>query len=86
MYSQMAEFDNIAHTTSYRDLLTTQLPRASTETVLKVNLWISFRLYGYAASKAYVAYKDDQFLALAQQFWEFARGYWISDEDVEAKQ
>ncbi|KAG7100243.1 hypothetical protein E1B28_002017 [Marasmius oreades] len=78
LYSQMAELDIITRNTSYRELLQDQLPRSAAEL-------LDYLVHGYAATKAYIAYRDDHFLTLAQQLWEVGRAYCISDEDIEAK-
>ncbi|KAG7100237.1 hypothetical protein E1B28_002011 [Marasmius oreades] len=44
-----------------------------------------WREYGYAASKAYIAYQDDRYMTIAQQLWDFGRSYSISDEEIESK-
>ncbi|KAG7100240.1 hypothetical protein E1B28_002014 [Marasmius oreades] len=100
LYSQMAELDTITRNTTYREILQDQLPQAAAELVSsdlvrfflydsdsKANFQLhDNRVHGYAATKAYIAYRDDHFLTLAQQLWEFGKAYCISDEDIEAKQ
>ncbi|KAJ7573690.1 hypothetical protein C8J56DRAFT_1065825 [Mycena floridula] len=38
--------------------------------------------YGYAATRAYVAYKDTDFLTWAQESWEFGRSFVLSAADL----
>ncbi len=44
--------------------------------------FISHRNYGYAAARAYTAYQDPDFLALAVTSWTSARQYTISGEQA----
>ena len=45
-------------------------------------LLISYRSYGYAAARAYTAYRDPEFLTLAATSWASARRYTISSEQA----
>jgi hypothetical protein len=45
---------------------------------------VGFRSYGYAAARAYVAYKDRVFLQYAVESWWFGRTYTLSQADIDA--
>jgi hypothetical protein len=44
----------------------------------------SNRTYGFAATRAYVAYHDDVFLQYAFDSWNSGRSYTMSDADIKA--
>ncbi|KAL0066829.1 hypothetical protein AAF712_006232 [Marasmius tenuissimus] len=41
-------------------------------------------VYGYAALRSYLAYRDDNFLKVAQTIWNDGAAYMLSESDVEA--
>ncbi|KAF9258159.1 hypothetical protein L218DRAFT_1005342 [Marasmius fiardii PR-910] len=86
LYSQMAEFDKLTQNTFYRDLVQVQLPQASVEAVASPLTTIEdYSVYGYAASKFYLAYQDTSFLNMAEEFWNLGRAYYISEKDITSK-
>ncbi|KAJ7923590.1 hypothetical protein B0H13DRAFT_2655064 [Mycena leptocephala] len=95
-YYQMAEFDIVSNGTQYRDALQRYFPLAQTNrgnftdtlvSILSANpeLFVHYGLsYGYAAARAYVAYKDRVFLQYAVESWWFGRTYTLSQADIDA--
>ncbi|KAJ7117083.1 hypothetical protein C8R44DRAFT_627232, partial [Mycena epipterygia] len=78
LYSQMAEFDLATNQSTYEDtleqyFLLAQENRANFSDELS---------YGYAAARAYAAYKNPTFLQYAIQSWWFGRSYTLSQDDI----
>ncbi|KAK0216387.1 hypothetical protein IW262DRAFT_214172 [Armillaria fumosa] len=80
LYAQMAEFDRLTNQTKYKETLKQYFVLAesvSPDFLNKIN-------YGYAAVRAYTAYQDPNFLALAVTSWTSAKRYTISKEQAAA--
>ncbi|KAK0433848.1 hypothetical protein EV421DRAFT_1993812 [Armillaria borealis] len=74
LYAQMAEFDRLTNQTKYKQTLKQYFDLAES---------IDYGLnYGYAAARAYTAYRDPDFLALAVTSWTSARRYTISKKQA----
>ncbi|THV03949.1 hypothetical protein K435DRAFT_962088 [Dendrothele bispora CBS 962.96] len=78
LYSQMAEFDLLFNQTKYRDQLKSYFPLAEQAR----SSFLDEFVYGYAATKAYVAYKDEEFLTYAEISWNSGNEYTLSDDNV----
>ncbi|KAJ6560643.1 hypothetical protein DFH09DRAFT_1279584 [Mycena vulgaris] len=79
-YYQMAEFDVVTSGTKYRDALQRYFPLAQSS---RGNFTDPLS-YGYAAARAYTAYKDPTFLQYAVESWWFGRTYTLSQANVDA--
>ncbi|KAL0569264.1 hypothetical protein V5O48_012707 [Marasmius crinis-equi] len=74
--AEMADFDIFTGQTRYKEIaqkhylpaFRTLIPRTST--------------YGYAATRAYVAYKDEEFLDIAQDYWNATRSLTLSEPET----
>ncbi|KAJ7619856.1 hypothetical protein DFH06DRAFT_1235184 [Mycena polygramma] len=78
-YYQMADFDIAVSGTQYRNALQQYF-------ILAQNGRSNFTdpiSYGYAAARAYTAYKDPLFLEYAVESWWFGRGYTISQVNAD---
>ncbi|KAK0229429.1 hypothetical protein EDD85DRAFT_793909 [Armillaria nabsnona] len=74
LYAQMAEFDRLTNQTKYKDMLMQYLASAE----LVQSDFLDELNYGYAAARAYAAYRDPYFLNLAVTSCTSARRYTIS--------
>ncbi|KAJ6473979.1 hypothetical protein C8R47DRAFT_1221239 [Mycena vitilis] len=81
LYYQMAEFDVASNGTQYRDTLKQYFTLAAQNNHANFSDALS---YGYAAARAYTAYKDPVFLQLAVESWWFGRSYTLSTADTGA--
>ncbi|KAF9255996.1 hypothetical protein L218DRAFT_1007920 [Marasmius fiardii PR-910] len=82
-YSQMADFDILTNNKTHYHLLQAQLPLAIADAASSPRVAIvDYLVYGYAATKAYIAYQDNNFLSIAQQNWNLGRTYYISEENI----
>ncbi|PBK61070.1 hypothetical protein ARMSODRAFT_965256 [Armillaria solidipes] len=81
--AQMAEFDRLTNQTKYKQTLKQYFALAETVSPEFLNKMVDYGLnYGYAAARAYTAYQDPDFLALAVTSWASARRYTISKEQA----
>ncbi|KAJ6491064.1 hypothetical protein C8R45DRAFT_1213164 [Mycena sanguinolenta] len=81
LYSQMAEFDIATNqTNNYKNTLEQYFAMVEST---RPNFTDS-ATYGYAAAKAYTAYKDPSFLQYAVQSWWVGRSRTISQDDLSA--
>ncbi|KAJ7117074.1 hypothetical protein C8R44DRAFT_627179, partial [Mycena epipterygia] len=80
LYSQMAELDIATNQTKYQDSLEQYFPLAQNS---RANFSDELG-YGYAAVRAYAAYKNPVFLQYAVQSWWFGRTYTLSPDDIDA--
>ncbi|PBK86085.1 hypothetical protein ARMGADRAFT_999255 [Armillaria gallica] len=78
LYAQMAEFDRLTNQTNYKDDLKKYFTLAES---VKPD-FLDETNYGYAAARAYNAYRDPEFLAFAVTSWGSARRYTISKEQA----
>ncbi|KAJ7468986.1 hypothetical protein FB451DRAFT_1255438 [Mycena latifolia] len=78
LYSQMAEFDLATNQTKYEKYLEQYFPLAQ-QTRANFSDELS---YGYAAARAYAAYKNPTFLQYAIESWWFGRAWTLSQDDV----
>ncbi|KAK0216401.1 hypothetical protein IW262DRAFT_1464960 [Armillaria fumosa] len=89
LYAQMAEFDRLTSQTTYKQTLkqcfvlaesiNPEFLTASSFYFLQIGDGLN---YGYAAARAYTAYRDPDFIALAVTSWTSARRYTISKEQA----
>ncbi|PBK86042.1 hypothetical protein ARMGADRAFT_1169270 [Armillaria gallica] len=79
LYGQMAEFDRLTNQTKYKQTLQQCFTLAESIDLASLNYGLN---YGYAAARAYTAYQDPNFLALAVTSWTSARQYTISGEQA----
>ncbi|KAK0237327.1 hypothetical protein EDD85DRAFT_1008472 [Armillaria nabsnona] len=86
LYAQMAEFDRLTKQRKYKQTLKQCFalaesisPEFSNKMVSSVDYGLN---YGYAAARAYTAYQDPDFLALAVTSWTSARRYTLSKEQA----
>ncbi|KAJ7115437.1 hypothetical protein C8R44DRAFT_880736 [Mycena epipterygia] len=88
-YYQMAEFDIATNGTQYLDALTQYFPLAQenrgnfTDTLVSLSLHYGLP-YGYAAARAYTAYRNPVFLQYAIESWWFGRMYTLSQPNIAA--
>ncbi|KAJ7114692.1 hypothetical protein C8R44DRAFT_629530, partial [Mycena epipterygia] len=80
LYSQMAELDIATNQTKYQDSLEQYFPLAQNT---RANFSDELG-YGYAAARAYAAYKNPVFLQYAIQAWWFGRTYTLSPDNIGA--
>ncbi|KAL0577971.1 hypothetical protein V5O48_004007 [Marasmius crinis-equi] len=73
---QMADFDILTNQTRYKDVAQKQYLPAFQGFKAKQSR------YGYAATRAYLAYNDPTFLAIARDYWETARPLTLSEAEV----
>ncbi|KAJ7832726.1 hypothetical protein B0H13DRAFT_2370794 [Mycena leptocephala] len=78
LYAEMAEFDIATNQTTYQAVLEEYFPLAATG---RTN-FSDGAIFGRAAARAYVAYKNPTFLDYAVQSWWFGRAYTISPADA----
>ncbi|KAJ6529794.1 hypothetical protein B0H19DRAFT_1193253 [Mycena capillaripes] len=84
-YYQMADFDVLSKGTQYHDVLQQYFPLAQTGRANFSDPLVHFGLsYGYAAARAYAAYKDPAFLQYAIESWSFGRSFTLSQANVGA--
>ncbi|KAK7025998.1 hypothetical protein VNI00_015829 [Paramarasmius palmivorus] len=90
LYSQMAEFDLATGGTKYRDVLKgyfnfAQAGRAkfADSQVCRPSQIQNGLAYGYAAARAYVAYRDETFLNFAVDSWSFGNLWTITQSDAQ---
>ncbi|EEB98878.1 hypothetical protein MPER_01538, partial [Moniliophthora perniciosa FA553] len=79
-FSQMAEFDMITNQTIYRDQLLNFFPQA-----------LSFRAgfiqgnaHSIAATYAFAAYSDQEFLEWAELAWSSGKSYTLSEDELQS--
>ncbi|KAJ8089632.1 hypothetical protein PM082_014890 [Marasmius tenuissimus] len=82
LYSQMAEFDLVSNQSRYKDKLSLFLEarereREGTNPFLRDGL-----VYGFAAARSYLAYKDPKYLSYAVNWWSWAQKWTISEANV----
>ncbi|KAJ7824493.1 hypothetical protein B0H13DRAFT_1919098 [Mycena leptocephala] len=90
-YSHLVDFDIVTNRAQYQDTLKQYFLLAqenrvnfSDPTLYKYNSDPTTVPYGYAAARAYAAYKDPLFLAYAVDSWWFGRAQTIFTEDIES--
>ncbi|KAK0237333.1 hypothetical protein EDD85DRAFT_1024011 [Armillaria nabsnona] len=84
LYAQMAEFDRLTSQTTYKDMLKQYFTFAESGNhgFLDVSSLQAGLSYGYAAVRAYTAYRDPDFLTIAATSWASARRYTVSLEQA----
>ncbi|KAJ7573694.1 hypothetical protein C8J56DRAFT_1173436 [Mycena floridula] len=83
VFSQMAEFDLVTNQSTYKDQLKGFFKTVDGTKPSFADELLNYGLiYGYAATRAYVAYKDIDFLTWAQESWEFGRYFTLSAADL----
>ncbi|KAL0577968.1 hypothetical protein V5O48_004004 [Marasmius crinis-equi] len=76
LLAEIADFDILTNQTRYKEVVQKYyLPALQDLVPLQSR-------YGYAAARAYLAYKDDAFLTVAERYWASARALTLSDEEV----
>ncbi|KAK0476947.1 hypothetical protein IW261DRAFT_1635377 [Armillaria novae-zelandiae] len=78
LYAQMAEFDRLTNQTTYKQTLKQYFVLAES---ISPEFSTTYN-YGYAAARAYAAYRDPDFIALAVTSWTTARQCTISKEQA----
>ncbi|KAK7446658.1 hypothetical protein VKT23_014353 [Stygiomarasmius scandens] len=77
---EMAEFDILTNQTLYKDKIQGYFLTAEQQQ----QDFSSETTYGFAATRAYVAYHDDRFLQYAIDSWNSGRDYTMSDANIKA--
>ncbi|KAK1223023.1 hypothetical protein PQX77_014099 [Marasmius sp. AFHP31] len=83
--AEMAEFDILTAQNKYKDVAQKSFLPSLKE--WKPDPHSRIRngfVYGYAALRSYLAYRDDNFLKVAQTIWDDGAAYMVSESDVEA--
>ncbi|KAK1233832.1 hypothetical protein PQX77_002998 [Marasmius sp. AFHP31] len=92
----IADFDIITNQTRYKQIVQERflpalqrttpdlVPVQDVDTLLYRIVGNKFR-YGYAATRAYLAYQDEGFLTIAKDYWTSNRSLTLSDEDVQSR-
>ncbi|KAK1233826.1 hypothetical protein PQX77_002992 [Marasmius sp. AFHP31] len=75
----LANFDLFTNQTRYKQIAQQRFLPALRQTTPNLNR------YGYAATRAYLAYQDEGFLEIAEDYWASNKSLTISDEDVQSK-
>ncbi|KAK1221950.1 hypothetical protein PQX77_015240 [Marasmius sp. AFHP31] len=85
----IADFDIITNQTRYKQIVQERflpaLQRTTLDTVIVSTLIGSKLRYGYAATRAYLAYQDEGFLTIAKDYWASTKSFTLSDEDVQSR-
>ncbi|KAF9258508.1 hypothetical protein L218DRAFT_877091, partial [Marasmius fiardii PR-910] len=85
LLSQMAEFDMITQGGRYKTFLMEWFSKTPVDTSIRtLILYLKLLLYGYTAGRAYLAYKDDNLLTIAEKSWDLGRAYTVTENDVAA--
>ncbi|KAK1233822.1 hypothetical protein PQX77_002988, partial [Marasmius sp. AFHP31] len=75
----IANFDLFTNQTRYKQIAQQRFLPALRQTTPNLNR------YGYAATRAYLAYQDEGFLEIAEDYWASNKSLTISDEDVQLR-
>ncbi|ESK83500.1 glycoside hydrolase family 76 protein [Moniliophthora roreri MCA 2997] len=83
-YSQLAEFDIMANQTKYEARVNSYFLNGPPCDKDQVALHIipCYNMNGYAATRAYAAYKNEQVLDYAVRAWEFEKNYTLLDSEL----
>ncbi|KAK1230266.1 hypothetical protein PQX77_006641 [Marasmius sp. AFHP31] len=75
----ISDFDILTNQTRYKKIAQQRLLPALQKTTPNISQ------YGYAATRAYLAYRDEAFLDIAEDYWSSNRTLTLSDEDVQSR-